>query len=58
MDQNDIIHIKDKVERLFNDAIKGIVKGKPISIGVLTSNGRRFLEELSSLEFKKESISC
>ena len=54
MDQNDIIHIKDKVERLFNDAIKGIVKGKPISIGVLTSNGRRFLEELSSLEFKEK----
>ena len=33
MDQNDIIHIKDKVERLFNDAIKGIVKGKPYLLG-------------------------
>lgn len=53
MDQNDIIHIKDKVERIFNDAIKGIVKGKPISIGMLTPDGRRFLEELSSLKFKE-----
>ena len=30
MDRNDIIHIKDKVERLFNDAIKYlfIIKGQ------------------------------
>ena len=53
MDWNGIIHIKDKVEWLFNDAIKGIVKGKPISIGVLTPDGRHYLEGLSSLKFKE-----
>ena len=45
--------IKDRVEHLFNEAVSGRLKGKPISIGRLTDVGRKYLQELSGVEMKE-----
>lgn len=44
--------VKDKIESLFNRAITGDLKGKPIAIGRLTNNGKLHLEHISGLSFK------
>lgn len=43
---------KDRVESLFNEAISGEFKGKPIPIGTLTNEGKAFLEQISGVDFK------
>ena len=43
---------KDKVVELFNKAKSGEFNGKPQSIGTLTQEGKKFLEELSGLKMK------
>lgn len=44
--------IKNKIEELFNQAISGDFKGKPISIGRLTDEGKAYLEHISGIVFK------
>lgn len=43
---------KDRIETLFNQAISGEFKGKPISIGRLTDAGKAYLEQISGVAFK------
>lgn len=43
---------KDKVVELFNKAKSGEFNGKPLSIGTLTQEGKKFLEDLSGLKMK------
>ncbi len=43
---------KNKIEALFNQAISGEFKGKPISIGTLTDEGKAYLEQISGVAFK------
>lgn len=43
---------KDKVVELFNKARSGEFNGKPQSIGTLTQEGKKFLEDLSGLKMK------
>lgn len=43
---------KDKVVELFNKAKSGEFNGKPQSIGTLTQEGKKFLEDLSGLKMK------
>ena len=43
---------KDKVVELFNKAKNGEFNGKPQSIGTLTQEGKKFLEDLSGLKMK------
>lgn len=45
---------KNRVESLFNDAIKGTFRGKPVSIGTLTAEGKQYLESISGLTFKNK----
>lgn len=43
---------KDKLVELFNKARSGEFNGKPLSIGTLTQEGKKFLEDLSGLKMK------
>lgn len=43
---------KDRIEDLFNLAISGEFRGKPISIGTLTDEGKAYLEQISGVSFK------
>ena len=43
---------KNRIEALFNQAISGEFKGKPISIGTLTDEGKAYLEQISGVAFK------
>lgn len=43
---------KDRVENLFTAAISGSFRGKPISIGNLTLEGKKYLESISGIKFK------
>ena len=43
---------KNRIEALFNQAISGEFKGKPISIGTLTDEGKAYLEQISGIAFK------
>lgn len=45
---------KNKVESLFNAAVNGTFKGKPVSIGTLTTEGKKYLESISGLTFKNK----
>ena len=45
--------VEDRIEQMFNDAVNGDLKGKPVSIGQLTSEGRDYLEKLSDMEMKE-----
>ncbi len=54
---NDILYrsddaVKNRIEALFNKAISGEFKGKPISIGRLTDEGKAYLEQVSGETFK------
>ena len=44
---------RDEVEALFYDAVEGNLRGKSVSIGVLTDEGRKFLENLSGISLKE-----
>ena len=44
--------VTDQIEHLFNEAVAGNLTGKPIAIGVLTQEGKDYLEKLSGLKFK------
>jgi putative uncharacterized protein (fragment) len=44
----------DRIEETFNAAVSGDLKGKPVEIGRLTSEGRAYLEQLSGMQMKKE----
>lgn len=44
--------IKNRIEALFNQAILGEFKGKSISIGRLTDEGKAYLEHISGIVFK------
>lgn len=43
----------DKIEELFNAAVAGDLKGKPVEIGILTKEGRTYLEKLSGVQMKE-----
>ena len=43
---------KNRIEALFNQAISGEFKGKSISIGTLTDEGKAYLEQISGVAFK------
>ena len=43
---------KDRIEELFYQAISGEFKGKPVSIGRLTDEGKAYLEQISGVTFK------
>ena len=42
----------EQIENLFNEAVAGNLTGKSIAIGVLTKEGKGYLEKLSGLKFK------
>ena len=44
--------ITDQIEHLFNEAVAGKLDGKPISIGTLTSEGKKYLEQISGLKLR------
>ena len=44
--------VKNRIEALFNQAISGEFKDKPISIGRLTDAGKAYLERISGVSFK------
>ena len=44
--------VKDRVEKLFDDAVNGDLKGKPVTIGTLSKEGKAYLERLSGMEMK------
>ena len=43
---------KNRIEALFNQAISGEFKGRPVSIGTLTDEGKAYLEQISGVAFK------
>lgn len=44
----------DRIENLFNSAVAGDLKGKPVEVGRLTKAGREYLEQLSGLKMKEK----
>lgn len=46
--------LTDKIESIFEDVVKGNLKGKPISIGKLSAEGRDYLLQISGINFKKD----
>ena len=45
--------VADRIEELFNQAVSGDLKGKPVEVGRLTEAGRMYLEKLSGLQMKE-----
>ncbi|MBD5172411.1 MAG: hypothetical protein HDT02_04255 [Bacteroidales bacterium] len=45
--------VADRIEELFNRAVSGNLKGKPIEIGRLSEAGRKYLEKLSGVKLKE-----
>lgn len=43
---------KNRIEDLFYQAILGEFKGKPVSVGRLTDEGKAYLEQISGVKFK------
>lgn len=46
--------VANKIEKLFDEAVAGNLRGKPVSIGTLTDEGREYLEKISGVSFKEE----
>ena len=46
--------VADRIEELFNQAVSGDLKGKPVEVGRLTEAGRMYLEKLSGIEMKED----
>ena len=42
----------DRIEKLFDSAVGGDLKGKPVEVGRLTEAGREYLEKLSGIKMK------
>lgn len=55
-EEDDVLYrsdeIKDRIEELFHQAISGEFKGRPVSIGRLTDEGKAYLEQISGVTFK------
>lgn len=55
-DEDDVLYrsddTKDLIEDLFHAAVSGEFKGRPISIGTLTDDGKAYLEKISGITFK------
>lgn len=45
--------VKDSIEDLFNRAASGELKGKPVPIGSLTEEGKKYLERISGIPFRE-----
>ena len=54
LDNAELMAVSNEILRLFNDAKNGELTGKPIQIGKLTQEGRKFLEQLSGLSMKED----
>ncbi len=46
--------VADRIENLFYEAVNGILTGKPVEVGRLTSEGKSYLERLSGMQLKEE----
>lgn len=46
-------YLSNRIEDIFNDVIKGKLKGQPVRIGNLSQEGKRYLEEISGLKLKE-----
>lgn len=44
----------DRIEHLFDAAVSGDLKGKPVEVGRLTAEGREYLEKLSGVKMKED----
>ncbi len=44
--------VADRIEELFNNAVKGNLTGKPVEVGRLTADGKEYLERLSGMKLK------
>ena len=44
----------DRIEELFDQAVKGDLTGKPVEVGKLTPEGKEYLEKLSGVKLKDE----
>lgn len=44
--------LADRIEKLFDQTVEGLLTVKPVKVGKLTDAGRRFLEQLGELEMK------
>lgn len=44
--------VSEQIETLFNEAVAGNLRGKPISIGTLTPEGKEYLEQISGLKLR------
>ena len=44
----------DRIEDYFNAAVAGELKGKPVELGTLTEEGRKYLENLSGIKLKEK----
>ena len=44
--------ISEQIKQIFDDVIKGKIKGKPVKIGNLSKDGKAYLEQISGLKFK------
>ena len=60
LNRNDAVRVRkpvettaDKIEKSFDAAVSGDLKGKPVEIGKLTQEGRSFLEKLSGVKMKE-----
>lgn len=59
LNRNDAVRVRkpvettaDKIEKSFDAAVLGDLKGKPLEVGKLTQKGRAFLEKLSGVKMK------
>lgn len=46
--------IADRIENLFDEAVRGNLTGKPIEVGRLTPEGKAYLEQLSGMQLKDD----
>lgn len=44
----------DRIEDLFESAVRGELSGKPVEVGRLTAEGKEYLERLSGVQFKDD----
>ncbi len=44
----------DRIEELFDKAVRGDLTGKPVEVGTLTKDGKAYLEKLSGIKMKDE----
>ena len=49
-----VTDVADRIEMLFDEAVKGKLTGKPVEVGQLTAEGKAYLEHLSGMTLKNE----